>query len=228
MLETSGIPVEIRPGMAPRAPRKNVMLAASISAGAVSAPVRIRNLSEAGAMIDGPALPDAGSTLELSRLELSMAATVVWNRDGRCGLRLRGHIVVDDWIAGVRSVACNASLGQMRVDRIQSAIRGGEALPAETRAPAPNPADADAEPIERRIAAELARVKRALDQVSDELTDDVDVLMRHERAVQNLDIAAMVVESLAAVMAAEHRAGAVAAVDMHDLRSRLSGQPTLT
>jgi hypothetical protein len=38
----------------------------------------------------------------------------------------------------------------------------------------------------------------------------------------------MIVESLAAVMAADDRASAVAAVQMHDLRGRLSGQPTLT
>ena len=212
--------------MTPRAPRKNVMLAASISAGAVSAPVRIRNLSEAGAMIDGAALPNAGSTLMLNRLELSVMATVVWHRDGRCGLSLRVPITVDDWIAGVRTAAANASLGQLRVDHIQSAIRSGAALPSETAAPAPNPVDA--EPIEQRIAAELARVKRMQDAVSEELTDDVDVLMRHERAMQNFDIAAQTVEELSTVMAAGDPQRAVAGVQMHDLRSRLSGQPTLT
>lgn len=225
MLETSGIPVEARPGLTPRAPRKNVMLAAAISAGNVSAPVRIRNLSDAGAMVDGPALPEPGSLIELSRLELSIAARVVWNHDGRCGLSLKEPIAVDDWIAGVRTMASSASLGQLRVDQLQSAIRSGAALPVETRAPPPS---SDAEPLEQRIAAELARVKRALDDVSEELTDDVDVLMRHERAMQNLDIAAMIVESLAAVMSAQDRAGAVDAVQMHDLRSRLSGRQTLT
>lgn len=212
--------------MTPRASRKNVMLAASIAAGTVSAPVRIRNLSEVGAMIDGPALPDTGSTLTLNRLEMSVAATVVWTRNGRCGLSLRAPITVDDWIAGVRSVASNASLGQLRVDQIQLAVRSGAALPSET--PPPPPAPIQAEPIEQRIAAELARVKRMLDAVSDRLTDDVDILVRHERAIQTFDIAAMIVEELAVVMAAADREGAVGAVQMHDLRSRLSGRPTLT
>lgn len=108
------------------------MLAATIAAGPVSAPVRIRNLSEAGAMIDGPALPDAGSTLTLNRLELSVAGTVIWNRGGRCGLRLASTVAVDDWIAGVRSTAHPTSLGQMRIDKIQAAIRGGAVLPEHT------------------------------------------------------------------------------------------------
>ncbi len=83
------------------------------------------------------------------------------------------------------------------------------------------------EPIEQRIAAELARGKQMLDHVSEELTDDIDVLMRHERAMQNFDIAAQTVEELSAVMGARDREGAVASVQMHDLRSRLSGQLTL-
>lgn len=212
--------------MVPRPPRKNVMLAATISANAGSAPVRIRNLSEAGAMIDGSVLPGPGTTLMLNRLELSMAATVVWNRDGRCGLSLRQPIVVDDWIAGVSAMAGCASAGQFRVDSIQSAIRSGAPLPAETEAPPASPAEA--RPIERSVAAELARVKRMLDQVSAELTDDLDVLMRHERAMQNFDIAAMIVEELAVLMDADDREAAVADVLMHDLRSRLSGRQTLT
>lgn len=120
----------------------------------------------------------------------------------------------------------SASLGQLRVDRIQSAIRSGAALPSATPPPAPDPRDAG--PIGPRIAAELARVKRMLDEVSEQLTEDVDVLMRHQRALQNFDIAAMTIEELSQVMAADDPERAIAAVQMHDLRGRLSGQPTLT
>jgi len=99
-------------------------------------------------------------------------------------------------------------------------------LPVETEAPVPNPVDA--RPLEQTIAAQLTRVKRMLDEVSEELTDDIDVLMRHERAMQSFDIAAMIVEELATVLAADDREAAVGSVKMHDLRSRLSGRHTLT
>jgi hypothetical protein len=226
VLETSGLSAGAPPDAGPRAPRKNVMLAATISAGAVSAPVRIRNLSELGAMIDGPALPGTGARLTLNRLALSIGATVVWQRAGRCGLILGCPIVVDDWIAGVSTTAGRMLGGQGRIDQIQSAIRSGAALPAETREPAQR--RADAQPVERSIAAELGRVKRMLDKVSEELADDVDVLARHERALQTFDIAAMIIEELAVVMAADDRGAAVGSVQMHDLRSRLSGRLTLT
>jgi hypothetical protein len=225
VLEASGITAGAGPGMKARPPRKNVMLAATIAAGPVSAPVRIRNLSEAGAMIDGPALPDVGSTLTLNRLELSIGATVVWSHGGRCGLTLEGSVVVDDWISGVRTTANRTTLGQLRVDQIQAAIRNGAVLPSAAYNPVPE--KPPAEPLERRIAAELARVKKALDAISDELTDDVDILVRHQRILQNFDIAAMVIEEIAEVMAAENPERALAEVKMHDLRSRLSGRQTL-
>ena len=212
--------------MVPRAPRKDVMLAATISAGVVSTPVRICNLSEEGATLDGPGLPAVGTGLILRRLNLSTFATVIWNHGGRCGLKLKRSISVGDWETGASATAVNATPGQSRVDQLLSAIRSGTALPVETEAPAPSPADAAQ--LEQNIAAELARVKRTLDAVSEELADDVDVLMRHQRAMQRFDIAAMVVEELARVMAAEDRGSAVEAVQMHDLRSRLTGRPTLT
>jgi hypothetical protein len=226
VFETSGLAAGTPAGAVARPPRKNVMLAASISSGAAQAPVRIRNLSELGAMIDGPSLPTPGCTLTLSRLALSISATVVWARDGRCGLSLGGTIVVDDWIAGAITNPARAAAAQFRVDQIQSAIRNGAVLPTETRAPAANPADT--QPVERGVAAELRRVRRMLDAVTEELTDDVDVLMRHERAMQNFDIAAQIIAELAVLMAADDREAAVGSVQMHDLRSRLSGRLTLT
>lgn len=224
--ESLTVAMDAPPGLTPRPARKNVMLAASISAGGDSVPVRIRNLSRAGVMIDGPTLPDVGSALRLSRLELSVAATAIWNREGRCGLSLESPIAVDDWIAGVSTTGGTVSLGQSRVDQLQAAIRSGAALPAETRASAPKPADVGL--IEQNIASELARVKRTLDEVGEELADDIDVLMRHERAMQRFDIAAAIVDELARVMAAPDRESAVASVQMHELRSRLSDRPTLT
>ena len=78
------------------------------------------------------------------------------------------------------------------------------------------------------FAAELARVKQMLDTVGDALTEDMDILMRHERAMQNFDIAAQIIAEIATVMAADDREAAIGKVQMHDLRSRLSGRLTLT
>lgn len=211
--------------MVPREPRKNLMLAATIEADTVTAPVKIRNMSETGAMIDGAALPEPGSQVILHRLDLSIAARVMWNEGGRCGLKLAGTVKVDEWIAGAKQPEKHGSLGQLRVDKIQSAIRSGSALPAE---PATPPSHfAVSTPVDGRIAQELAEVKLALDAIGDELTDDADILTRHEKALQKLDIASATIEWLAVVVAADDPEEAIAKISMHDLRSRLSGLATL-
>ena len=226
MLETSGATMGTPPDAESRHRRKNVMLAATIAWTAGSAPVRIRNLSELGAMIDGPALPDAGCALTLSRLVLSTAATVIWNRGGRCGLSLACPIVVDDWIAGASRAPGGSGAGQLRVDQLQLAIRSGAGVPAEIPGPGPKPIQA--RQVERAIAAEIGRVKAILDNVCEQLTDDVDVLHRHERAMQTFDIAGTILDQLVTVLEAGDREGALGSVEMHELRSRLSGRLTLT
>ncbi|HWU95368.1 MAG TPA: hypothetical protein VN029_07205, partial [Sphingomonas sp.] len=54
-------------GSRERAPRKNLFLAAAIEAEALKVAVRIRNLYEGGAMLDGSVLPRAGTALVLRR-----------------------------------------------------------------------------------------------------------------------------------------------------------------
>lgn len=211
--------------MIPRDPRKNLMLAATIEADTVTAPVRIRNMSETGAMIDGPALPEVGSQIILRRLGLSIPARVIWSKEGRCGLALAGSVQVDEWVAGVPQPKKNGSLGQLRVDSIQAAIRSGASLPSEPATPPPQARGSI--PVDSMISEELMRLRQTLDEIGNTLADDPDILVRHEKTLQNLDIASAIVEALTAVIAAENREEAIAKISMHDLRSRLSGQATL-
>ncbi|TMM47141.1 PilZ domain-containing protein [Qipengyuania marisflavi] len=208
--------------MIAREPRKNVMISATIEGDGVSAPVRIRNLSDRGAMIDGAALPETGSQIMLRRLQWMVGATVIWAREGRCGLQLENDVVVDEWITGTRSATQRTNLGQLRVDKIQAALRDGGAVPAALARPAPPP-PAPTKPVDLVVAQELARLKEVLDAIALELSEDMDVLMRHGEALQNLDIASATVESLEQVLSAEDVIKAIAEVPMKDLRDRLSG-----
>ena len=66
--------------------RSQVLLAASLERSGVSVPVRLRNLSADGALVEGDGLPVEGSSVAFRRQELCVAAKVVWVRDGRAGL----------------------------------------------------------------------------------------------------------------------------------------------
>lgn len=212
--------------MIAREPRKSVMLAATIEASGESVPVRIRNMSSAGAMVDGASLPEPGLRITLRRLQMAASAVTVWSSDGRCGLQLAETVDPDEWVAGAPKASKSACVVQARIDGVQAALRSGSALPEETTAEAPD--QLAAHEIDLRIADELSHLYRMIEGVVDALSEDVDVLMRHQKTLQNADIARAILEALERVVRAEDRASAIAAIDMHDMRSRMSGQQTLT
>jgi hypothetical protein len=61
-----------------RSRRSPVLLAASITVGGMEVPVRLRNLSEQGALIEGDRLPGEGAETIFRRKELELRARAVW------------------------------------------------------------------------------------------------------------------------------------------------------
>jgi len=207
-----------------RMPRKNLMLAATIESAGTRAPVRIRNLSETGAMLDGAALPDAGAGLTLLRADIQVAAMVVWREAGRCGIRFDNVAAsVDEWVTGKRAATFNGQRGQARVDAIQTAVRSGAILPSEP-VPATGTALRPGE-LEQRVSEEIVYVQRLIDALGEDLVEDPVMLQRHSSVLQNLDRASQVLAHLGTVLAAPDRAAAAQAITMQDLRERLLRKP---
>ena len=205
-----------------RAPRKNLLLTATIRSGGVSAPVRIRNLSEKGAMVDGHALPEPGASIILQRLEVEMRGVVAWRAEGRCGIQFEGAASVDEWVAGRRAPAAIFGQGQSRVDQIQAAIRGGRDILEDV--PAAGAAEIITDP-EARVAEELDHVQRMLDDVAGDLIGDMALLQRHGEALQRFDNACQILNQLSAILKAKDRAAAIAGVNLEALRDRLLRKP---
>ncbi len=61
-----------------RSRRSPVLLAATVEVGGVPEAVRLRNLSEEGALIEGERLPAEGSTTFFSRNDLRVKSKVAW------------------------------------------------------------------------------------------------------------------------------------------------------
>ena len=213
-----------QPCIDPQTPlaRKNVLLSATIEAGALKVPVRIRTLSESAALLDGTVLPDPGTVLTLRRLQLEIGATVIWCESGRCDIAFDGKVTVEDWVAGNCLPQRFVVPGQARVDAIQAAVRRGETLPEDAPAPAMPVAVAD---LDQRIAVEIEVVRRLLETVGDELSDDMELLQRYGEALQRFDFGCQALSHLAAVLSATDRAAAVSAVTMEELRNRLLQKP---
>jgi hypothetical protein len=206
-------PVETGGDHPPRPPRTNLLLSATLETAFGEAAVRVRNLSEGGAMLEGGELPLPGERLLLRRLEFSVAGSCVWCSGTRCGVRFDRPISVAHW-AGTRTAT---SAAQQRVDALQTAIRaGGAAAPA---APAVTPAQPV---VVRNVADEVAAAAAVLRALSDRLAEDMAVIAAHGDALQQLDPLTQTLDHLARILAAADPGPVIAGIGMDDLRARLT------
>ena len=100
--------------------RSNVFLTATVYAGARSSPVKIRNLSIHGALLEGVNLPGDGSPARLQRGSLVALGEVAWRDDKHCGIRFNHPVNVEEWIkrAGPE--------GQQRIDAVVADFQHGD------------------------------------------------------------------------------------------------------
>jgi hypothetical protein len=128
--------------------RSNVFLTASLVGGSFVGAVRVRNLSPAGALVDGASFPPIGADILLLRGELKAEGTVAWQAGSLAGIRFAGPIDVAEWVKK------SGHPGQQRVDTAVAALRRHEAG---------MPLDGDGEP------PSLGAISAELDQICERL-----------------------------------------------------------
>ena len=99
------------------AARANVFLAATLVAAGRSFPVRVRNISQGGALIDGVDLPAPGLAVILRRGSLSADADVAWSEPPHCGVRFSTSIRLAEWVSRI------GHPGQEQVDALVRMVR---------------------------------------------------------------------------------------------------------
>jgi len=92
--------------------RSHVFLMAVLSTGKISCPVRVRNLSVHGALLEGSSLPADQRTVFLKRGSLAVAGRIAWASAQQCGIRFAEAINVNDWVDRPGPV------GQQRIDAV--------------------------------------------------------------------------------------------------------------
>ena len=140
-----------------------------------SAPVKIRNMSPSGALLEAISLPQPGAEVRLRRGSLAAEGIIAWSGGDRCGVRFKASVVVRDWMAP-------SSNGQQhRVDAITERLKLGR--PAVAAATVGSQAQRGAS-----LTSRLHDATRLLDELSIDLANDPDVVLRHGRSLQLLDI----------------------------------------
>lgn len=186
-------PIHSRAEDARAVSRASLYLAAALYCDGFSSPVKIRNISSAGALIEGLAIPDEGSLVQLVRGGLIVHGLVAWGGDGRCGIKFSGTVDVQQW----RAVPGNSE--QQRVDEVVRLVKAGAVpLPVPPLARSDDLADPSAD-----LSADLRRALDLLDHLGEALAADAELVTRHATALQNLDIAMQVIAAVGAVVTGE-------------------------
>jgi len=81
--------------------RSNVLLAATIEVAGGSVPVKLRNLSTEGALIEGDDLPIEGSEVLFCRNELKVMSRVAWVDGKHAGIAFRRQIPQEDVLRNI-------------------------------------------------------------------------------------------------------------------------------
>lgn len=150
---------------------------ASLAARTGGGPVKVRNLSSVGALVEGGVLPEAGERVSLQRGSLHTDGEVVWCKNGRAGLRFTARVTVADWLPKGANQA-----GQQRTDSIFSTLKERAAGSAART----DVVDLPPSPVTRE---DLSAIIRDLDALAEALADDDLVLIRYSSKMQVLDAA---------------------------------------
>ena len=170
-----------------RVPRTNLFVMATMHAGSRSVPVKVRNLSQYGALIEGSGLPESCAQVRLCRAELDVAGIVVWCAHGRAGLRFQTPVNVADWLPGGPAHA-----GQHRVDQLVQQVKssGSASTTSQTDLEEAHSGDIS--------VAELNSLRKAIETLAEDLAGDPAVVDRFGKKLQMLDIAAQTLGKIAA------------------------------
>ena len=169
--------------------RSNMFVMAVLYVDGGSAPVRIRNMSRGGALIESDSIPPEGLHVRLSRGSLSVRGHIAWRRDSRAGIRFDTAIDVADWLPrGAKPT------GQQRVDEMvhacRASSRSGEGTPA-----------ARLTVRQAEAIRQLLYCRDSLNAVAEALAGDEAIAIGHPTALQKLDVTAQLLDKLASRLA---------------------------
>lgn len=161
--------------------RTSMFVGATLRLGGTTRPVKLRNMSETGALIEGVADLPSGTEIEIQRGRLQVEAAVVWGQGNQAGVRFRFPERVDLWLKPAGSVE------QQRVDDLVQQLRQS---PAGALAAPESPRSADG-------LSPVHQIIRLLTELEDALVNDALVIGQHGAKLQNLDLALQILRRLA-------------------------------
>lgn len=159
--------------------RSNIFVIATLYAGSRSSPVRVRNMSRNGALIEGTALPVVGTAVRLARGTVTVSGEVVRADSRGAGLRFVVNTSVADWLPNGKGAASQQLADEMAYHARLAGL-------AKTDAPAFLPSTL----VQGGKVQQLREICRSLERAGELLAADLVVAACHTEPLQMIDVAA--------------------------------------
>jgi len=146
--------------------RSHVFLMAVLRAGTTSCPVRVRNISIHGALLEGNGLPSEKQIVALKRGSLSVSGQIAWIAGQHCGIRFSKPITVAEWVDRAGPV------GQQRIDSAVAEFRRSSGPEFATEYPMSTRGLGELEELSARLLQTCERIAE-LPDMSVELAEEL-------------------------------------------------------
>ena len=163
--------------------RSNIFVMAALYTNHGSTPVRIRNMSRTGALVEAAVLPTKGTRVRLARGSVSVTGEVMWVDQQKAGLQFDCPTSPNEWLPGGKRGA-----GQQMADELAHQSRLGAASKIAT---APTPARSS------QLSEELMRLHDVLTRAGEDLASNDALTAGQLIGLQEIDVAAQRLANLA-------------------------------
>jgi hypothetical protein len=187
-----------------------MFLAAVMRAGTEQAPVKVRNMSANGALIETQLAPAKGTNVLLLRGPLVAEGAVAWSSSNRCGLRFSSEVSLREWLAAPKAAH------QHRVDEIVALVKAGKMSDTTTVAVGQDVVLTTR--LQEEAITVLGAVIALLQNLEEDLASSSETMARHGMKLQNLDIAMQLLRAVSAEIALDGTGGAVRLATLKDLK----------
>lgn len=165
-----------------QSPRSNIFVMATVACDRMSGPVKIRNISHNGALIEALELPERGDRVRLRRGSMSVAGTVAWRSARQAGVRFDRPTEPYYW----RPSSQDGPAGVEQATQLAKSNERNASVTALS-AYAPRVGEPD----------ELLGIADMVDALSDAICDDPEIVARYMEKLQVLDIVSQKLRKLA-------------------------------
>lgn len=187
-----------------------MFLAAILGLGESASQCRLRNMTQFGAMVECDSIMPIGSTVIITRGELSVAGEIKWSNSNQFGIKFSEKIDIKKWL-----------VEPFTTPRIARCKPLKTSMPSGSASSNTDQDSLDDKTIIGRLAEELLYVSRIVEGIGLVLITDPLLRHRHAASLQQLDVGQKMLSELAQIIPLEDKVSNISQVATGPMRARL-------